>query len=569
MASAFLLTRPWGLYTTGPDTPGAEPERHVLEPGARLALSAGCGFWVAAPETTRVSFAGRRTAEAQMEGGGFVWGAPFRMLTLPVGSVAREAEFRVRSGDGETLIALSDPPVRPDQPDDTPAGVLLAMLLSLIGRLRALSDDADDTGAVEHQAVGRKLIGTVVPWRTAEDRWCQTYQTAEPPLDLIVRQAEELQTLTEELAAHPRRVLTRVRTLQPVARLQEMDAACIDWYVRQPGRDTRERAGTRQRLLGVARVESHDTLENRILRQYLDLARDEADRYRALHRSLREGERLRRVGRFARSCRHLAREMAADGVGLPVLPVTPNFVLQSDRRYRRIWEAWRALMKREREKDDVWRWQTRMWAEFCRLTVLVALRRIAGTTIVAEAPLRVKADQEHGRWVDLAAHPAVFHVVCHGLNAAVTVIDAQSAEAADYRGGLGQGRGKAFWQMIWSLGAVAVLHAQDLVTDAESWTVIWALHPLVPGHVDLAGEVIRADGALDRAARQFELTEGHAPRLAGLILLSAPPAAPGAGEEQPASTGVVLGYRCAVDGASLGQVVEGLADLLPVALGAA
>ncbi|MFM8326932.1 MAG: DUF2357 domain-containing protein, partial [Pirellulaceae bacterium] len=100
---------------------------------------------------------------------------------------------------------------------------------------------------------------------------------------LIVKLAREIARLLGQVCENPRVVLRRSREFQNLSSIQEIDAACLRWIARQPGRDIYERAGSRQQLLGVVRKEDTDTLENRVVRDLLHRARVECSNYLSLY----------------------------------------------------------------------------------------------------------------------------------------------------------------------------------------------------------------------------------------------------------------------------------------------
>jgi hypothetical protein len=340
--------------------------------------------------------------------------------------------------------------------------------------------------------------------------------------------------------------------------LEELDSACLEWYVRQPGRTALEKAGTRQVLLGVARHENFDTLENRVLRGYLRLAAGAALAYTALYTALRRSQRMVMVERFGRVCRLLDRDLEALEINLPSPPILPNYVLQQDVNYRRIWQGYLELLRRKQEEDDIWRWQGRLWAEFSRLSLLVALRRLPGARILAEAPLLIRSDQQRGRWVDLPAHPAVVAVPIEGRVLAVTVIDSQAEQALQFGG-------EDIWGYLWSIGPTCVLHAQDVASGEETWVLVWGLHPINGQGIDLRLEVNSVDAALGRLRDRIRADGGGLRRMRGIVLVSHPSLE---GEAQREDRGETMAYRSSVNALSLKTTIDGLCDMLPVILGA-
>lgn len=219
------------------------------------------------------------------------------------------------------------------------------------------------------------------------ERWGAIGDTGEPRLSLIVSLARELPPILEVLCEHPRHVLGRVRTMQPLDRVQELDGMCLRWLARQPGRRVIEKAGVSQRVLGIARVEVVDTLENRVLRDLMRRAMLACRRYQAEYGHI-DHERVRLVREFRHQLRRLLHHSAVAGVrALPGVP-RPNYVLQQDSRYRIIWAAYLRLVRQETMLDDAWRWRQRIWVEDCGLAI---------TTALAE-PLKTRSGKKRRRF---------------------------------------------------------------------------------------------------------------------------------------------------------------------------
>ncbi|WP_262031062.1 DUF2357 domain-containing protein [Microvirga sp. Mcv34] len=559
-ASAFALTRPWGLHG---DQDEDRTRIEIRSGQGPLVLPAGCGLSIVAQAGLGLRFNGKKIVSAQPEGGTFSWNGEKRYWTLPIGVEGDATRFNLlidaEGASAETVeIGLVGAPARPERPGEGTLGErLFGLLLALIERIRSLIDD--EVGELEHQAVGRKLVASAVPWPVVARKWCEAYDIDHPPpLDVIVRHAEMLPRTIEALAGHPRRILSRVRERLPVSRVQELDPACLAWYVRQPGSTTAEKAGARQTILAVSRQESFDTLENRVLRAYLALAAHAARSYAELHRKLGTSERMRIVSRYERLSRRLERDLAEAGIRPPSGPVVPNYVLSQDNRYRKVWDGYQELLRRRQDEDDVWRWQIRLWAECVRISVLVALRRLPGAQIIAEAPVQIRADQHRGRWADIAPHSAVVSLPVDARRLVVTVIDAQDPQADTFGP-------RGLWPYLWSIGPGCVLHAQDLASGEETWVLVWSLHPIDGRSLDLRREARSADQALTRLIRRIRDDGGPAYRLRGVILASAQ------GDSKDIRVGDygdTLAYHCPVNAESLSGIVDSLADMLPVILGA-
>ncbi|MCZ6778079.1 MAG: hypothetical protein O7F16_03830, partial [Acidobacteria bacterium] len=142
-----------------------------------------------------------------------------------------------------------------------------------------------------------------------------------------------------------------------------------------------ERGGAEQRILSPARVETADTLENRVLRSMVELGRNVAREY--CHRNPHAGNTLRfnRVDKYRRLCTRVAHGLREFGVRKAPPDAMPNYVLQNDYGYARVWEAYRELLQRYREREELWKWQARSWEEFCAIATVVALSRLSGAKL--------------------------------------------------------------------------------------------------------------------------------------------------------------------------------------------
>ncbi|MBK8536900.1 MAG: hypothetical protein IPL59_18485 [Candidatus Competibacteraceae bacterium] len=83
--------------------------------------------------------------------------------------------------------------------------------------------------------------------------------------------------------------------------------------------------------------ENLDTLENRVLKDFLRLSIEEGRIYLRANERYGNTERIRLVNRYLALCRRHHRELYDLGISNPAHPVTPNYVLQQDARYQVIW----------------------------------------------------------------------------------------------------------------------------------------------------------------------------------------------------------------------------------------
>jgi hypothetical protein len=193
-----------------------------------------------------------------------------------------------------------------------------------------------------------------------------------------------------------------------LSRVQEIDRRGMVWLVRQPGDTMAERGGSRQRVYAIAREEHFNTLENRVLRSYALLAATIAREYVGKHPGAARSGRVVTVDTFGKRCCQLETDLAALGVGEAKADATPNFVLQNNPNYRKVWDAWKILLNRGRIVDELWRWQARSWEEFCAMALVVALQSIPNARVIATSPLEFREEQEQGCWLRNVNPLAVF-----------------------------------------------------------------------------------------------------------------------------------------------------------------
>jgi len=200
----------------------------------------------------------------------------------------------------------------------------------------------------------------------------------EPRMALIVKIAEQMHHRISHTVNAARKVLIRERQMMPAGRVAETDTTCLRWYIRQPGETMAQKAaGHRQTLLGVTRVESYNTLENRVLKDFLSRCRIECNRYIdnevGENITLRNSNRAGQIRSYKILCSNLKKNPLFDGLHKPHPGTPPNYVLRNDFRYREVWRNYVRLIKREDEEDRLWDWQSRTWADVVRFLVNVTL----------------------------------------------------------------------------------------------------------------------------------------------------------------------------------------------------
>lgn len=309
---------------------------------------------------SEASRAARRTGIASQNG--------LELWELPAEVPAHDSELEIQTRDGISRLrtCLHEAPKTPELAGDVQGDAWERLLGFHMERVTAWLEEA------ERQAATIRIAGkTLVPWhRFEEDYWRNADSTKEPPRHLIVRIAEECSSWVVDLCDRPRQMLRRVRRQLPLAQAHDIDDACIRWLTRQPGRTTAERAGPRQRILAVAREDTVDTPENRVLRDFLRLSIEAAGRYvRTYKGQFADSARVAAVSRFTGTIQRLLRQSPIASVPSLVGEPARNYVLQFDTRYARMWIYYDRLRRQEEERDNLLGWRHRLWTEFCELLV--------------------------------------------------------------------------------------------------------------------------------------------------------------------------------------------------------
>lgn len=394
-----LWLRPWALV---------DPQRrhcHVLEPGNRpIAPEHRAALWLFVPEGGAPIVNG--SSDLTEPVAGFARPEKSWSLSLLPFPVRQSPGVEVTVSDGTAQLVWPNAPERPPSTlePQTPKEILARQLML---RAQAVWDRLYD--------VENAIADPMHIWDELHRRWTAGDYGGEPQMDVIVSQAANLARTLDELGRKPRHILRRENALMPVARAQELDRHSIRWLSQQPGETLAERAGGDQRILAVAREENFDTLENRVLRSYAELAGNRARNYLDRNKTQRVTARARKVEDYRRRCDRVARSLAKRGVRQTEPSAMPNFVLQENVEYRRIWVGWQELLDHERKLDELWRWQARSWEEFCALGVMVALVDLPGTRLVASAPVSFRDEQFRGSWLSHDNPLGVFHLPAQGI----------------------------------------------------------------------------------------------------------------------------------------------------------
>ena len=241
-------------------------------------------------------------------------------------------------------------------------------------------------------------------YRRLERTWNNLRLEDDDPLgELLLRQARKLRSILEDLSARPRAVLRAEHRMLKLQEVRRIDAKTLRWLSGQPGRNTAERAGARQRVKAPKRYETIATLENRVLRAFASLTVRETKSWLARQKkggpekALVEAHQLR-----ASRVEALLRERQ---VPQAAPPVQPNFPLRFDQRYREIWRAWQELRARNAAAELEWMWQDRTFMELLSLRAAMKLQQAVSAqpragTLAHASVLRRSAAPSQGSYLE-------------------------------------------------------------------------------------------------------------------------------------------------------------------------
>jgi hypothetical protein len=229
----------------------------------------------------------------------------------------------------------------------------------------------------------------------------------QPPVELIVRLARRLRDILPNIAKNPRLVLKRYRERLPLHQLREMDARCVDWLARQPGKTILQKAGDRRHVMGVIRQLSANTLENRVtaelVRQSVGLAKEYLSEYS--HR-FPDHTRIKRVRSFELLCTRLLRESILRDMSRLMSTPRPNYVLLNESRYHIIWKAYLQVVRREDSMANIRTWHQRTWSEAWQLCLWEQMDRFFGRSPARRAQLQLYDHPRHGTFIDARTIPS-------------------------------------------------------------------------------------------------------------------------------------------------------------------
>ncbi|MBT6009870.1 MAG: DUF2357 domain-containing protein [Candidatus Marinimicrobia bacterium] len=177
----------------------------------------------------------------------------------------------------------------------------------------------------------------------------------------------ELFAPLKRITDRPKRVLRRIHDQERIQKVQEVDTRCLIDLARRPGTLLVEKAGPKQRILAIKRQESIDILENKVAKHCCVLASLASKRYLREHeeKKYEVSPRKKSVSKLLRSSHQLPLKNSFHGVSNLIEPCRqPNYTLMQNADYYKVWKAYVQLVRNEDLRQELWKWNRRMWSEF-------------------------------------------------------------------------------------------------------------------------------------------------------------------------------------------------------------
>jgi hypothetical protein len=176
-----------------------------------------------------------------------------------------------------------------------------------------------------------------------------------PEVSLVTEVVKLCLSEVEAIIQDLRKVLIRHREKVSLEVVQQVDAQCLRWLSKQPGRDAVEKAGSRQRILAVVRRENYNTLENRVLKDFIIRIQFPCAEYLKRNEPrFKESDIVKQVRRLYNLCGEaLHNPLIEDVSDLKELP-HPNYVLRQEWRYSKVWKAYCRIIRHAGIAERLW-----------------------------------------------------------------------------------------------------------------------------------------------------------------------------------------------------------------------
>ena len=232
-----------------------------------------------------------------------------------------------------------------------------------------------------------------------------------PRYAYIASIADELVRLMPSLSNSLRKLLVGKRMMLPISRVKELDSSCIRFLIKQPGDTIQEKTAANDfKMMGIARVEKYDLLENRVLKDFVIRAIRECNSYIKEFQSdseLLKSERVRKVKTLSFILESITKTPIWQMISRQQTLPTPNYVLQNEQRYKRIWKHYLFLIRKERQLEAAFKFQDNTFRDISELFLQAAFcemcnkndSSVFSITPIGQSFIKFYKEQHYGKRV--------------------------------------------------------------------------------------------------------------------------------------------------------------------------
>ena len=308
---------------------------------------------------------------------------------------------------------------------------------------------------------------------------------------LILSIAQKAPPILRRLAPKLRKSLLNTRKLLPVERVNELDGKCLEYLLRLEGDDLREKAQkNKMRILGLAKEETYNLLENRVLKDFLERCitkvakyqREELD-FANQNKLFTNQEQDKQLQMFRQRCLDLSQNSVLATVHRQTTLPKPNFVLQKDHDYKQIWKMYLDLIREKRALDQSLVCQQNLFQDVCELLLNTALCHLS-TQSNLDVPFTLKTlyrsnlmvglEQRNGHRVKLGCAAGPFMIQNdQGPLFSIEVVSLDSPQSAQTQRKWYQLQGRVFEQLLATAPCCLVLtQVQGILAQQQTRQVI-------------------------------------------------------------------------------------------------
>jgi hypothetical protein len=237
-------------------------------------------------------------------------------------------------------------------------------------------------------------------------------------------------------------------------------------------------------------------------------------------------KRVQIVQVLASLCHQLGAVSQFEDVTAPNSATPPNYVLLNDVRYRRVWYWYQRLLRHDQEKDRLWDWQSRTWADISRLLVSTAIiwhlkecdRGALRISALYQGSLKVRGEQLLGCRAAAGSETGPLHIerIKDGATGNQWVLEIVHPEQAEHH---------PIGRHLGATGGHLYLVARPLGRSTSPQVLIlWAAHTAasasatVPSWNDISDSAVKALQGHQVVLNMARMRD--VPKLHGLVLCS-------------------------------------------------